>query len=120
MLCFALRWETSMDMKNIPFGTTIWSQIIPTEHQGESGVAHWRTQQFDTIRVRMVEYSPGYLADHWCSKGHVIYCIEGSMITALEDGSQHLLSVGMTYHVGDNCEAHRSSSAGGCRLLIVD
>ena len=70
-----------MDMKNIPFGLTDWSQIVPTEHKGETGVATWRTQQFDDIRVRMVEYSPGYLADHWCSKGHILLCLEGELHT---------------------------------------
>ena len=66
-----------MDMKNIPFGTTDWSQVAPTEHKGETGLATWRTQQFDTLRVRMVEYSPGYRADHWCKKGHILLCLEG-------------------------------------------
>jgi hypothetical protein len=64
--------EIKMDMKNIPFGTTDWSQVVPTAHKGESGVAYWRTQRFDDIRVRMVEYFPGYLADHWCTKGHIL------------------------------------------------
>ena len=69
-----------MDMQNIPFGTTDWSQITPTEHKGETGTAWWRTQQFDSLRVRMVEYSPGYLADHWCKKGHILLCLEGNSI----------------------------------------
>ena len=68
-----------MEMKNIPFGTTTWSQIEPTEHKGETGMALWRTQQFDNIRVRMVEYSAGYLADHWCKKGHILLCLEGEL-----------------------------------------
>jgi len=63
-----------MEMKNILFGTTDWEEIAPTEHKGETGTATWRTQQFENIRVRMVEYSAGYLADHWCSKGHILLC----------------------------------------------
>jgi hypothetical protein len=120
MLCFALRWETNMDMKNIPFGTTIWSQIIPTEHQGESGVAHWRTQQFDTIRVRMVEYSPGYLADHWCTKGHILLCLEGELHTELSDGRKFTLTPGVSYQVADHAEPHRSYTPTGVKLFIVD
>jgi len=66
-----------MEMKNIPFGITVWDDLIPTEYKGETGMATWRTQQFDNIRVRMVEYSAGYLANHWCTKGHILLCIEG-------------------------------------------
>jgi hypothetical protein len=53
-----------MQMSGIPFGTTDWSTIERIEHKGFSGIAYWRTQQFGSIRARMVEYTPGYLADH--------------------------------------------------------
>lgn len=109
-----------MDIKNIPFGTTDWTQIEPVEHKGETGVAIWRTQQFDTIRVRMVEYSPGYLADHWCSKGHILLCLEGELHTELQDGRTFILTPGMSYQVADGAEAHRSSTSTGARLFIVD
>ena len=109
-----------MDIKNIPFGTTDWSQVAPTEHQGETGVAIWHTQQFDTIRVRMVEYSPGYLADHWCEKGHILLCLEGELHTELADGRKFVLTPGISYQVADEAEAHRSSTQTGAKLFIVD
>jgi len=109
-----------MELKNIPFCVTDWSKIEPTEHKGESGVAIWRTQQFDAIRVRMVEYSPGYLADHWCSKGHILLCMEGELHTELDDGRTFVLTPGMSYQVADGAEAHRSSTKTGARLFIVD
>jgi len=109
-----------MDMKNIPFGITDWSQIAPTEHKGETGVATWRTQQFDNIRVRMVEYSPGYLADHWCEKGHILLCLEGELHTELADGRNFVLTPGLSYQVADGAEAHRSSTQTGAKLFIVD
>jgi hypothetical protein len=109
-----------MDMKNIPFGTTDWSQITPTEHMGETGVATWRTQQFDTIRVRMVEYSPGYRADHWCKKGHILLCLEGELHTELADGRKVILTPGVSYQVADDAEPHRSSTQTGAKLFIVD
>ncbi|MBV7495327.1 DHCW motif cupin fold protein [Pseudomonas sp. PDM24] len=109
-----------MDIANIPFGTTDWSQIEPTEHRGETGSALWRTRQFGAIRVRIVEYTPGYLADHWCSKGHVLFCLEGELHTELEDGRVFVLTPGMSYQVADNAEAHRSSTAIGARLFVVD
>jgi hypothetical protein len=109
-----------MDMRNIPFGVSDWSQIAPVEHAGESGAAYWRTQQFDTIRVRMVEYSPGYIADHWCSKGHILLCLEGELHTELADGRTFHLTPGMSYQVADNAEPHRSYTETGVKLFIVD
>ncbi|HCS40910.1 MAG TPA: hypothetical protein DIW44_15185 [Anaerolineaceae bacterium] len=109
-----------MDIKNIPFGTTDWAQIEPVEHEGETGIATWRIQQFGKIRVRMVAYSPGYLADHWCRKGHILLCLEGELHTELEDGRTFVLTPGMSYQVADGAEAHRSSTATGAKLFIVD
>ena len=109
-----------MQMSSIPFGTTDWSQVESTEHKGESGSALWRTRMFGDIRVRMVEYSPGYKADHWCVKGHVLLCIGGELHTELEDGRQFTLRPGMSYQVADNAEPHRSYTEVGARLFIVD
>ena len=107
-------------MKPIPFQTTNWSSLPSTEHKGITGVAHWKTIQYDGLRVRMVEYSPNYTADHWCEKGHIIYCIEGEMDTELADGSIHKLSAGMSYQVSDGMSSHRTSSKNGVKLFIVD
>lgn len=109
-----------MKMSDIPFGITDWSKIEKTGHKGEKGCAYWHTQQFGTIRVRMVEYSPGYLADHWCSKGHILLCIEGELTTELTDGRKFTLMPGMSYQVADNAEAHRSYTETGAKLFIVD
>jgi hypothetical protein len=109
-----------MELKNIPFGVTEWSEVEPTEHKGDTGVAYWRTRKFGNIRVRMVEYSAGYLADHWCSKGHILFCMEGELHTELEDGRTFTLKPGMSYQVADNAEPHRSSTACGAKLFVVD
>ena len=109
-----------MQMSGILFGTTDWSQIERTEHTGESGMAYWRTQHFGSIRVRMVEYTPGYFADHWCVKGHVLLCIEGELNTELKDGRKFTLKAGMSYQVADNAEPHRSYTELGAKLFIVD
>lgn len=109
-----------MQMHDIAFGTTDWSTIDPTEHPGERGRALWRTRQFGAIRVRMVEYSPGYLADHWCSKGHILLCLEGELHTELADGRRYVLTPGMSYQVADGAEPHRSFTDIGARLFIVD
>ncbi|MDD1014952.1 DHCW motif cupin fold protein [Pseudomonas rubra] len=109
-----------MELTAIPFGTTDWSKIEPTVHPGETGSAFWRTCQFGNIRVRLVEYTPGYLADHWCSKGHILFCLEGQLDTELDDARTFTLTAGMSYQVGDNAEAHRSSTVVGAKLFIVD
>ena len=109
-----------MEMQNIPFGLTDWEQVEPIEHKGETGVAIWRTRQFDAIRVRLVEYSPGYRADHWCSKGHILLCLEGELYTQLQDGRIFVLKPGISYQVADGAEPHRSFTRVGARLFIVD
>ncbi len=109
-----------MQLNDIPFGTTDWSSIDATEHQGETGTATWRTQHFGGIRVRMVDYSPQYLADHWCVKGHILLCLSGELHTELADGRTFVLKPGMSYQVADNAEPHRSSTVGGASLFIVD
>ena len=109
-----------MQMSGIPFGTTDWSLVEPTVHPGKQGVARWRTQHFGGIRVRMVEYSPGYVSDHWCSKGHILLCIDGQLHTELEDGRTYVLRPGVSYQVADGAEPHRSRTAKGARLFIVD
>ena len=113
-----------MKMDAFAFGTTNWNEVETTEHPGETGMAYWRTQFFgdesNPVRVRMVEYTPGYLADHWCHKGHILFCLEGELETELEDGRKFVLNAGMSYQVGDNAEKHQSSTATGARLFIVD
>ena len=109
-----------MEIKPFPFQTLDWSGIPEEEHKGITGAASWKIFNMGDLRIRMVKYSANYLADHWCNKGHIIYCIDGEMITELEDGREFILSGGMTYHVGDNSNAHRSKSKNGCTLFIVD
>ncbi|QBB71190.1 hypothetical protein ELE36_12970 [Pseudolysobacter antarcticus] len=109
-----------MQISDIPFGITDWSQIERTERNGESGVAHWRTMNFGSIRVRKVEYTAGYIADHWCVKGHILLCMEGELHTELADGRKFTLKPGMSYQVADNAEPHRSYTAVGAKLFIVD
>ena len=109
-----------MELTGIPFGITDWKEVVPTQHAGETGTAEWRTQYFGPLRVRMVEYSANYRADHWCEKGHIVLCVAGELRTELSDGRVHLLSPGMSYQVADGTDAHRSSSSAGATLFIVD
>ena len=109
-----------MKISAIPFGTTDWSEVPPVEHKGETGTSHWRTREFGDIRVRLVDYSPGYAADHWCSKGHIIFCVDGEMTTDLKVGRSFKLKAGQSYQVADDDGEHRTHTERGARLFIVD
>ena len=109
-----------MKIEGVPFTTIDWSGIPPTEHPGTSGMALWRTLEQGNIRVRMVEYSAGYEADHWCSRGHVVLVLEGELLNELEDGTRTVLKAGMSYHVSDGAPAHKSRTVGRVKLFIVD
>lgn len=107
-------------MQPIFFQTTDWNDVPVTEHAGETGVARWRTIQYSRFRMRVIEYSKGYLADHWCTKGHIVFCLEGEMVSELSDGRVFTLSQGMSYQVSDEVSTHRSYSEHGVKLLIID
>ncbi len=107
-------------MDKIPFQIIDWAIAEKTEHKGETGVAYWQTLQFGNIRVRLVEYSKNYLADHWCQKGHIVHCLDGEFVTELENGKKSILTKGMSYIVSDNLSSHRSISKDGVKLLIID
>jgi hypothetical protein len=109
-----------MEIKDVDFTLSDWSRIQPTLHPGKTGSATWRTFAQGNIRVRMVEYSPGYAADHWCEKGHVLLVLDGELITELADGREVVLRPGNTYQVADHALPHRSRSPRGARLFIVD
>jgi len=105
---------------NIPFQTIDWTNIPLTEHTGESGTAFWQTVHFPGLRIRIVEYSKGYLADHWCSKGHIVHCLEGEFVSELQNGEEFILTKGMTYVVTDDLSSHRSSTENGVKVMIID
>lgn len=109
-----------MVIEDLPFGTIDWNAVEITTHAGAAGEARWRTRQFGAVRVRMLEYSPGYVANHWCQKGHFLLCLEGELDTVLADGRRFTLSPGMSYHVADGAEPHRSETRSGARLYVID
>jgi quercetin dioxygenase-like cupin family protein len=109
-----------MHIENVPFQTIDWSNVERVKHPGERGEAYWQTKEIGNVRVRIVEYSKGYHADHWCSKGHVILVLEGELKTELQDGRFFTLKPGMSYRVADGETPHRSRTETGARLFIVD
>ncbi len=109
-----------MKMNDIPFAATDWSTVERVEKSAQAGQAFWQTLQYGELRVRKVEYTPGYVSDHWCSKGHVLLCLAGELHTELQDGRQFTLTPGMSYQVADNAEPHRSTAPFGATLFIVD
>jgi uncharacterized cupin superfamily protein len=110
-----------MKIPALPFTVTDWSDVPETRHAGEIGEAIWRTLEIGDLRVRQVTYTPGYLADHWCDRGHVLYVLSGELDTELKDGRRFTLRPGMSYQVSDFGDAaHRSSTRDGATLFIVD
>ena len=109
-----------MNPQNIPFQTIDWISVPKEEHAGEQGTSFWQIVQFSGLRVRMVEYTPGYIADHWCKKGHIVHCLEGEFVSELQDGKSYILTKGMTYVVSDELSSHRSITKNGVKLLIID
>jgi hypothetical protein len=107
-------------MSNIPFQSIVWTSIKKTEHIGETGTSFWQTIQFEGLRIRLVEYTKGYLADHWCRKGHIVHCLDGEFVSELQTGVFFKLTKGMTYVVSDELSSHRSISENGVKLLIID
>jgi hypothetical protein len=105
---------------NIPFQTIDWSAVPREKFDGESGIAYWQTIRFPGLRVRLVEYSKGYVADHWCKKGHIVHCLEGEFVSELKTGEHFTLVPGMTYVVSDEVSSHRSTTLNGVKLLIID
>ena len=109
-----------MKIENVEFCITDWSKITATEHLGEAGTSFWRTFEEGNIRVRIVEYSPGFLADHWCSLGHILLVLDGELVVELDDGRRFELTTGMSFQVADNDSPHRTRSEKGAKLFIVD
>lgn len=109
-----------MNNQNIPFQTIDWTKVPRTEHKGETGVAYWQTKQYQGLRIRIVEYSKGYIADHWCEKGHIVHCLEGDFVSELQDGEKPILTRGMTFVVSDELSSHRVITKNGAKLLIID
>ena len=107
-------------MSKIPFSTIDWEIIPKTENNGEKGISIWQIVQFEGLRIRIVEYSKGYLANHWCQKGHIVHCLQGEFITEQESGEKFVLEEGMTYVVSDDLSSHRSITENGVKLLIID
>lgn len=109
-----------MKITDIPFGTTDWASVPSERKPGETGWADWKVRHFGELRVRMLEYSPGYRADHWCTKGHILFCLKGELVTELADGRKFVLRPGMSYQVADGAEPHRSYTSTGATLFVVD
>lgn len=109
-----------MNKKNIPFQTIDWTKIPKTEHKGDTGTAYWQTMQYEGLRLRIVEYSKGYVADHWCTKGHIIHCLEGDFVSELNNGEKFNLTKGMSYVVTNELSSHRSYTENGVKVLIID
>jgi hypothetical protein len=108
------------ELESISYQVIDWDVVPEEEHEGEKGYAIWKTIRFQGLRIRIVKYSKGYMANHWCRKGHVLHCIKGEMVSELENGEKSVLKAGMSYVVSDGMSSHRSYTENGVELLIID
>jgi len=110
-----------MKIIDVPFETTEWSKIEPSEHKGETGTSFWRIFEVGNIRVRLVEYSPGFKSDHWCARGHVLLVLEGELVIKLKDGRESILNSGTSFQVADDdANPHLAYTDKGAKVFIVD
>ncbi len=109
-----------MNPQNYPYQTIDWNSVPKVEFKGEQGSAWWQTIQLPGLRIRIVEYSKGYLADHWCRKGHIVHCLKGEFTSELNNGNKFIMKEGMTYIVSDELSSHRSSTKDGVKVMIID
>jgi hypothetical protein len=107
-------------MSQIPYFNIDWKSVQKTKRKGEKGIVSSKTIDYPGLRLRIVEYSDGYLADHWCRKGHIVHCLEGELINEHENGDKFILKKGMTYVVSNGMSSHRSRTNKKVKLLIVD
>jgi hypothetical protein len=110
-----------MKIMDVPFETTDWGVIEPSEYKGETGTSFWRTFEAGNIRVRMVEYSPGFKSDHWCARGHVLLVLEGELVIKLKDGREIILNPRISFQVADDdANPHLAYTEKGAKVFIVD
>jgi hypothetical protein len=110
-----------MKIENVPFTVLDWNKIVPIEHKGEKGTSFWQTVESGNIRVRMVQYSPGFRSDHFCPRGHILLVLDGKFSVLMKNGISHELTPGMSFHAGDDEEnPHLGYSQNGATVFIVD
>lgn len=97
-----------------------WSSQPAREIHGTHGRALERTTSLGSIRVRLVEFSPGYEADHWCTRGHIAFVVEGTCTLRIDDGRAVTLSRGQSFTVGDEIDAHMLVTEHGAIVFLVD
>ena len=110
-----------MDIQGVIFSITDWSQLSSVEHRCETGTSFWRTVEAGNIRVRMVEYSPGFKSDHWCPRGHILLVLEGELAIRLKDGRELVLASGTSFQASDDeTNPHLAYTDEGAKVFIVD
>jgi len=109
-----------MDLKDISPNLINWEKIETVELKGETGTSFMRIYEEGNIRLRMIEYSADYYADHWCTRGHIIHVIEGELIYEQKNGKTFSLIPGNSFQVGDNKDEHLVRTINGARVFLVD
>lgn len=103
------------------FHEVAWESLPAQEHPGAPGTSTWRTFQVGGARTRVVDYSPGFVSDHACPRGHILLVLEGEIEVLLQDGRRFTLGQGQGFVAGDDpANPHRARSSSGAKVFIVD
>lgn len=104
-----------------PFTVVRLTRFDRTMEPGETGRSFSRAAETPDMRLRLVEYEAGYLADHWCDRGHVLHVIDGELTVELQDGRSFALQKGDSFVVSDRGDSsHRVRSERGASVFIAD
>ena len=110
-----------MKISDVPFSVTEWEGVGQTEHKGIKGTSLWKTFEEGNIRARIVEYSPGFVSDHYCERGHVVLVLKGSLLLTMKKGDRFIIEEGCSFQLSDDAsKPHSVSSEHGAKVFIVD
>jgi quercetin dioxygenase-like cupin family protein len=113
--------EEPVKLENFPVGTIDWPKVPAVVQAGETGIATSRTVNLSDVTLRLVEYSAGYKADHWCTKGHILYVVSGNVVIEYDNEKRTNLSSGMSWHAPEGAStAHLLRCERAATVFIID
>jgi len=109
-----------MVLPRTPLIVTRLGEAPRTAETGEIGRSLAQTFELSGLRLRLVEYEAGYVADHWCDRGHVLHVVDGELTLELRDGRSMALRKGDCFVSDQDDASHRIRTAAGGTAFIVD
>jgi len=111
---------TEMILENINTQLIDWESTAPIETKGKTGVNTAHEFSSGGYKIRLLVYSSNYESDHWCEKGHIIHCIEGSMMLKIKDRKDIYLSAGKSLLLGEGDHHMAVTGDVSAKIFIID